>query len=235
MDDTITGISVTDTSIFNDATKNFTITFASLGITACVMVDYDDEKGVDIFSNNVSFCNSRLTSPMRLKPLTNPLFVSRMFTIEKSYIMKIIGLDLFGDVVKKFDFAVSTANCASPQLSIFNQALQFYNAKQVYKSTAIQLTASVYFDCPDIINNFKLWRIFTVDPLIGTDMSEIDISQLDSSKFPELFFPARFLSYGLYHLNFSMTLLVRSATGRLMNFTAATDTYLHVRDQLASK
>ena len=200
--------------------KNFVITFGSLGMTTCITVDFGD--GSNITTYGPQSCAEAV------KPLTNPLFVNRTYVTDKTYSMVVSGKDMLGTASTTFTFTVSSADCLPPTVSIINQASLFYSPAIAYKSNAIGQSSLITISCPASLNNTKKWRVYAVDPLYGRDTNEIDISQIPSAKSSQITLPERFLPYGLYRFQFTITLQVTLSSGIISNFPGESNTFLQV-------
>ena len=222
----MTGITVTDGGFPAKAfdSKNFTISFATVGTKSCITIDFGDGEQTLTYGDAKSCKN---TSVISSGPVTNPLIVKRAFKTAKSYTMIVMGRDMFGSDTTEFSFTISNAACSPPELSIVNAAT-FFKPASAYRSNIIQFSSLMKINCMSTLNNTKQWRVFSVDAIYGTNKAEIDLSNEPSVNTAQLTLAERFLPYGLYRASITAIVTVRFASGMEANYTSEASTFIEV-------
>ncbi|ELU06540.1 hypothetical protein CAPTEDRAFT_185815 [Capitella teleta] len=193
--------------------KAFTISFETIGIDACVGIDFDDGY-FEFYGPSIDVCPkiACLVSPseysncMYIRPIEaneKALSVSHVYKKRATYKMTVEGFSLLGDDTANLQFVVSATKCYAPYLDIENRASQFYSPIEILRKKSFTVTGKIQLECDVTLENIKSWQIEEINPITGEKISEVTkVSSLDTVHNTQIAIPARFLPYGLYRFIF---------------------------------
>lgn len=223
-------ITITDNGVVTKAYeyKDFIINFDSIGADMCLAVDNGIDDQLFLYGNEIA-CQSdayKWSNGVYLtEAITNPFTVSYQYTVESTYHMVVTGYNAFWTTTKNFHFAVSAIDCTAPNIDIKDRRRFFNYPQSIKRSKRNRIVGITDIACPDTLNNQKVWTAQLWDGINDEPLDKVSLTSLSSSIKSELSIPALFFPYGLYRLNYKVTML-SDVTGD--GFFGEAETFVYV-------
>ena len=205
-------ITITDNGVVTKAYeyKTFIISFDVIGAEMCLAVDngadaqlylYGDETACKTDSDKWTYGVYFNTS------LTNPFTLSYEYTSDSTYHMIVTGYNEFWTTSADFYFAVTSLDCSTPNIDISDRHRYFNYPFSVKRKNRNRIVGITDIACPDTLLNNKVWTCERWDSINDVSLGSVDLTSLSSAIKSELSLPGLFLPYGLYRLNYKVTML----------------------------
>ena len=208
-----TNIIITDNGIVTKAYdyKSFEISFATVGTSICLAIDNGIDPELYLYGDEVECQTDAVrwaSGQYNPTEITNPFKVTYQYTREDTYLMTVIGYNSYNWTTSaKLYFTVTSIDCKAPNIDLEDRK-RFFNYPHIYKkSLRHRIVGITDIACPDTLNNVKAWTAELWDEIDDISLGNVDLTSLESSINSELSIPALFLPYGLYKLNYKVTML----------------------------
>ena len=237
----VRGIKLDDFEIITniEETKNFEVTFDSVGAGACLGVDFGD--GVQVAYGDQYFCQgwSRTSSFLfyeGYETISNPFQFNHIYFQFGVSTVKVYAMNFVTEVETEdqLDVIVTSAPCAPPEVRIPLNSTNGLAPRSHKMSDSVTVKSLANIDCSNVLSTKKKWKIekVVINPSnYQEDVTEIQTS-LESLTNSELIIPARTLGYGVYKLTISVRIWDEDDSDpmltRLLPFERSAYTYIEI-------
>lgn len=181
----------------------FAASFADVGSSTCVVIDFGDGTKA-VYGNNSAYC-SLVTSLPLTGPLNNPFAVTKLYPTSKTYVASMTAYDPLANSTTNSTVVVSGLDCALPGVDINNGAPEFYAPRLCNRAEWLEIVGITKLDCPMSVTNTKSWTADLVDEGTGVPLVRLtNVSSLPTAWNAELSVPPRYLAYGLYRFTYTV-------------------------------
>lgn len=211
----VSGIVISEyhTTNVND-TKIFNVDMEYFGTDMCVAADFgvashavvytygNSAACTDILSQTygLEFTINKTVVPGPVLNVTESFNLTFVYNETGTFTLRLYAGNSISTATSDFTFAVSGLNCSKPRLSIIDQRSVFTKSREEKRSNRIKIIGITDMACRQTLDNFKNWRVFSVNDTTGEDIDELDVTGLSSHKHSEFAIPKQYLPYGLYRV-----------------------------------
>ena len=191
----------------------FSISYVSIGEPSCALIQFKND--INLLKNftigtNIATCISIYPNFQFIGNYTfngpNTIEFSHNMVWEGSITMSTTVKNKMQYQTVSTSIAVTSLLCEPAKIQIASQAPLFYKPCEIKRSEFIDVLAEVSLVCDVSLTNTKAWTIFSINPLDGTQLESISLENNPTLSYAELVIQPNTLAYGLYRLNFKITL-----------------------------
>lgn len=182
--------------------KKFKITFDSIGDETCLNIDFGDNGETSNYGEE-QWCDdpkSSFQGGSYMDELTTPLEVTRTYSANRNYELKVTAANAFSDAIASLTFSFSSKGCAKPKVTIEDAVADITSPVMFEKGVRVIMRGKTNITCSASLKNTKSWTVEEVDSDSGSTLKTLDVT----SQTAELVMKAKTVPYGLYKASYSV-------------------------------
>ncbi|KAL8606997.1 hypothetical protein ACOMHN_041386 [Nucella lapillus] len=190
------------------APKDFTIKFTLQGTDTCLMIDFGDGNK-KVYADPGKTANCDLPAFSGIVPengLTGTSVVQHTYLTQRTFSVQATAKNAYSSLTQTLAVEISGLDCSQPQVTIEKSTKNFRSPTEFCKGAYHSFRSIPKIAC-ESFDNTKEWTVETVDPLMGTVKSSVDLTpQSVDTRTAELSLTPWTLKYDLYRVTFCMAM-----------------------------